>query len=120
MTTGTLAGQTAIVTGGARGIGRAIATRFAQDGADVLIADLDEATGEATAAELGGAAAGSVAFARADCADRHDVERSLLDPPTCVFLYGEPPPAIGAHTGYWESAAMWEQVDDLAEKLRAD
>ena len=52
--------------------------------------------------------------------DRHDVERSLPDPSTCVFRYGEPPPAIGAHTGYWESAAMWEQVDDLAEKLRAD
>jgi 3-oxoacyl-[acyl-carrier protein] reductase len=77
MTTGTLAGQTAIVTGGARGIGRAIATRFARDGADVLIADLDEATGEATAAELGGAATGSVAFVRADCADRHDIERVI-------------------------------------------
>ena len=75
MTTGTLAGQAAIVTGGARGIGRAIATRFARDGADVLIADLDETTGEATAAELAAAVAGSVGFVRADCADRHDIER---------------------------------------------
>jgi NAD(P)-dependent dehydrogenase (short-subunit alcohol dehydrogenase family) len=77
MTTGTLAGQAAIVTGGARGIGRAIATRFARDGADVLIADLDEATGEATAAQLrdGESAGGMVAFLRADCADRADIGR---------------------------------------------
>jgi NAD(P)-dependent dehydrogenase (short-subunit alcohol dehydrogenase family) len=77
MSTGTLAGQAAIVTGGARGIGRAIATRFARDGADVLIADLDEATGEATATQIrdGEGATGMVAFVRADCSDRADVGR---------------------------------------------
>src|SRR4051812_7755699 len=37
-----LAGQTAIVTGAARGIGHGIAQRFAEEGANVVLADLDE------------------------------------------------------------------------------
>lgn len=49
-----LSGQTAIVTGGARGIGAAISHRFAKEGARVVVADLllDEA--EATASAIGG------------------------------------------------------------------
>ena len=46
-------GRGAIVTGAARGIGQAIAGRLASEGAQVLIADLDEAAGQAAAAELG-------------------------------------------------------------------
>jgi NAD(P)-dependent dehydrogenase (short-subunit alcohol dehydrogenase family) len=49
-------GKTAIVTGGARGIGRAIVERLASEGARVLIADIDEATGKSVAAEIGGGA----------------------------------------------------------------
>ena len=37
-----LAGKVAIVTGGAGGIGRAVGQRFAAEGADVLLVDLDE------------------------------------------------------------------------------
>lgn len=48
----TLAGQIAVVTGGAQGIGRAIAERFQQAGARVCILDCDYAKGEATASEL--------------------------------------------------------------------
>lgn len=47
-----LAGQTAIVTGGARGIGKGIVLELAQAGADVLIADLLEDAMQATAAEV--------------------------------------------------------------------
>jgi NAD(P)-dependent dehydrogenase (short-subunit alcohol dehydrogenase family) len=50
------AGKTGIVTGSARGIGRAIAERLAREGAKVVIADVDEATARATAAEIGEAA----------------------------------------------------------------
>jgi NAD(P)-dependent dehydrogenase (short-subunit alcohol dehydrogenase family) len=46
-------GKTAIVTGGARGIGRAIVERLASEGASVLIADIDEATGKTVAGEIG-------------------------------------------------------------------
>ena len=47
-----LEGRVAVVTGGARGIGRAIGTRFLEQGATVVIADRDVATAEATATEL--------------------------------------------------------------------
>jgi glucose 1-dehydrogenase len=40
VTVGRLAGRTAVVTGGASGIGRAIALRFAAEGADVVVGDL--------------------------------------------------------------------------------
>jgi len=46
-------GRTAIVTGAARGIGRAIATRLATEGARVLIADIDEAAASDAACDLG-------------------------------------------------------------------
>jgi 3-oxoacyl-[acyl-carrier protein] reductase len=42
-----------IVTGGAKGIGRGIARVFASEGATVVVADLDEHAGRATAADLG-------------------------------------------------------------------
>jgi 3-oxoacyl-[acyl-carrier protein] reductase len=46
--------RTALVTGAARGIGRATARRFAQEGATVCLADMNAALLEATVAELAG------------------------------------------------------------------
>jgi NAD(P)-dependent dehydrogenase (short-subunit alcohol dehydrogenase family) len=51
-----LSGKVAIVTGGASGIGRASVELFVAEGANVVIADVDTARGEALAAELGSAA----------------------------------------------------------------
>ena len=66
--------KVAIVTGGANGIGAATAELFVEEGARVVIADLDEASGNALAQRLGEAAR----FHRADVADKADI-RALVD-----------------------------------------
>ncbi len=69
-----LSGRVAIVTGGARGIGRSASALLAEAGASVVVADIDEATAHETAAEIA-AATGSVALARVvDVTQRSEVD----------------------------------------------
>lgn len=75
-----LDGRTAIVTGGAKGIGYAIAKRLLGDGARVAIADIDEKAGKAAEDDLSGF--GEVRFIAADVGDRlsvHNLMASTLD-----------------------------------------
>jgi D-sorbitol dehydrogenase (acceptor) len=53
-----LEGKVAIITGAARGIGRAIGRRYAEEGASVVLADLDEAGARQAATDIGAAALG--------------------------------------------------------------
>ena len=70
-----------LVTGGAAGIGRATALRFAEEGATVVICDLNEAAGQETVKELGDRAA----FYRVNVASREEVQKWIED---VVARYG--------------------------------
>lgn len=72
-----MAGGTAVVTGAGRGIGRAIASRLAQDGFAVLATDIDGAAAEDTAATL--RAAGLAARAATLDVTRRAQVAALLD-----------------------------------------
>src|SRR4051812_1917167 len=64
-------GKTAVVTGGAKGIGAATAKRLASEGATVVVADFDEAGAQQTAQEIGGHAV------RCDVTSLADVEAAF-------------------------------------------
>ena len=70
-----LKGKTAIVTGGATGIGRAIATALALHGVRIVLADLNLEAAKATAAGLGPDA---LAFGL-DVSRRADVEKAFAE-----------------------------------------
>lgn len=79
-----LQGQAAIITGAAMGIGRASALRFAREGARLMLADIAEEEGRATAEEIR-RDGGEAEFMRVDVAKREENER-LID--ACVERYG--------------------------------
>jgi NAD(P)-dependent dehydrogenase (short-subunit alcohol dehydrogenase family) len=66
---GRLEGKVAVVTGGCSGIGLATVRRFAEEGARVVIGDLDEENGARVAEEVGGT------FVRTDVTDKAEVDR---------------------------------------------
>jgi NAD(P)-dependent dehydrogenase (short-subunit alcohol dehydrogenase family) len=65
---GRLTSRTAVITGGCSGIGLATARRFAEEGAHVVVADIDDARGAEVAAELDGL------YVRTDVTDKDQVD----------------------------------------------
>src|SRR3989304_2679560 len=73
-----LAGKVALVTGGGSGIGRGIAIRFAEEGADVAVADLNRRGAETVVAEIGHFEGRTLAI-EADVTSAADCERMVQE-----------------------------------------
>ncbi|HKY89888.1 MAG TPA: SDR family NAD(P)-dependent oxidoreductase [Nevskiaceae bacterium] len=73
-----LAGRGALVTGGSSGIGRAVALRFAAEGAHVVISDIDDAGGQAVIDQIRGAG-GTAHYLHVDVTDRAAVRKMVHD-----------------------------------------
>jgi NAD(P)-dependent dehydrogenase (short-subunit alcohol dehydrogenase family) len=101
-----LDGQVALVTGAARRIGREIARTFAEQGAQVLVADIDDPTGERTVAEIR-AAGGVASFAHADVGRSDDI-RAMIE--TAVAQFGRLD--ILVNNAHWEKRGTVVELDE--------
>lgn len=70
-----LKGSVVVVTGGSMGIGEGIARRFAEQGASVVLADIDESRGNAVVRDLAALGDGKPLFVKADIRDVTQVDR---------------------------------------------
>lgn len=86
-----IAGKSALVSGGAGGLGEATVRRLVADGAGVVIADLAEERGEQLAIELGPAAV----FVRTDVTDEDSVAAALA----AASRLGELRVSVSVHAG---------------------
>ena len=114
---GLLEGKNAIITGSARGIGRATAELFAANGANVLINDLDADAAEQASSEIDGATAVFAGdLTEADAADRM-VETAMesfgsidIVVPLRVAMWHDPQPRRGSKTRSAAASTRWRRV----------
>lgn len=108
-------GKVAIITGGARGIGKGTALRFANAGAKVVIADFDSAAGQETVAQII-AAGGEALFVKVDVTSREQV-RAMVE--SAVEAFGRVDVLIN-NAGITADATLgkmteeqWDRVIDI-------
>lgn len=108
-------GKVAIITGGARGIGKGTALRFSNAGAKVVIADFDSAAGQETVAQII-AAGGEALFVKVDVTSREQV-RAMVE--SAVEAFGRVDVLIN-NAGITADATLgkmteeqWDRVIDI-------
>ena len=109
-----LADKAAIVTGGSKGIGKAIARAFLDAGTEVLIAARNEADLQATAAELA-AAGGRVESIRADVSQEADVKALFA---RAADLYGRVDILVN-NAGFGSQPSLREMETEIWEAVIA-
>lgn len=110
-----LAGKIAVVTGGVNGIGRGIVKVFVEEGARVVVGDVNEAAGEALAGELGEA----VHFLRTDVSDRAQVQ-ALID--HAITAFGDLHAMVNnaAISGTFVNRLLDDDLADFARVMQVD
>jgi NAD(P)-dependent dehydrogenase (short-subunit alcohol dehydrogenase family) len=106
---GRLGGQGVVVTGAGRGIGRALAVRAAQEGARVVVNDLDEANAAAVAAEIGGTAIAGDVTAPEALIDAATAALGRID----VFFANAGIDGAGGPDSLQASDEVWDRVVDV-------
>ncbi|MDI1445461.1 SDR family NAD(P)-dependent oxidoreductase [Polyangium sp. 6x1] len=101
-----LAGRNALVTGGGRGIGRAIAERLAREGARVLVTGRTQLEIDEVASEIGGVAV------RMDAKDRASVKAAI----DAIGAMG-PVDVLVNNAGFAESVAFDRTTDEIWDDL---
>ncbi len=109
-----LAGRVALVTGGSRGIGKAIAVRLAEAGAQVVISYLhDEASAEEAVAGFAHQFGGAATAVRSDISDVAEAEALIK---TVVGKFGRLDILV-CNAGVWEGAAVEEITEELWDRV---
>src|SRR3990167_8978515 len=107
-----LSGKAAIVTGGAKGIGKGIAYRLAEAGAKVLIADMDEVAAQTTAKEMTDKG-WPAAYLRTDVSNEDEV-RAMIS--ACQQQFGSLDILVN-NAGIYPPAPVAQMTQDDFEKV---
>ncbi|WP_243058835.1 SDR family NAD(P)-dependent oxidoreductase [Nocardioides sp. SR21] len=106
---GALQDQGVVVTGAGRGIGRALATRAAREGARVVVNDLDEANAQKVADEIGGTAVAGDVTAPEELIDAATRTLGRID----VFFANAGIDGAGGPDSLQTEDAVWDRVLDV-------
>ena len=107
---GRLAGRVAVITGSGEGIGRSIAQRFAEEGANILVAEINPELGEAVAAELREIT--ETRFVRTDVGNKADNQAMVA---AAVDAWGRLDILVNNAWGGGELSRVENKSDDLID-----